>query len=536
VRHTKPPEGMSQTGLFKRGGLYYFRLRTPHDLISYYAKKEFKFSLGCKERNEAIRKVRAELARLELEFADIRQRNARAIRLNDLTQRRVSSLDDDTIDAIAATWLEQNLAADDSLRRMGDIGDDRADIELTVQALRPAYALGQTRIIEPAMDQFVALLGIHLNISPNERQRLAMKFLEATLQAASIREKRLNGEVIQTATIVPATTQTIVPPRSTTSMVTLSDVRKRWGKAVERRPRTLDEVTSLVTAFEAYSQKKPIKSITRQDGIGFRDHLKETRNLSAATLEKNLGLLNALLNFAVDEGLLGANPFSRIKIPKSKTEPITRTPYSEQDLNAIFTCPLFKNGDRPKGGCKEAAVWLPLIAAFTGARLEEIALLAPSDLIHDKKYGWYFSIHDMGEEKHVKTTSSRRKVPAHPVLINAGLIGYRDSIGKGTWLFPDMVPARNGQRSGNWSKWWGRYARQVIGLSKFTVFHSFRHTFKTACRSASIEEAVHDSLTGHASPSVGRGYGEQPMNVLRKAIDRIKYPTVVLPARIWPPT
>lgn len=49
MRHTKPPEGMSQTGLFKRGGSHYFRHRVPQDLISHYGKREFKFSLGSKE-------------------------------------------------------------------------------------------------------------------------------------------------------------------------------------------------------------------------------------------------------------------------------------------------------------------------------------------------------------------------------------------------------------------------------------------------------------------------------------------------------
>ena len=92
-------------------------------------------------------------------------------------------------------------------------------------------------------------------------------------------------------------------------------------------------------------------------------------------------------------------------------------------------------------------------------------------------------------------------MPIHPVLIKAGIIAYRDAMAKEAWLFPHLVPANNGQRSGNWSKWWGRYARQTIGLSALTCFHSFRHSFKTACRAAGIEEAVHDSLTGHASVS-----------------------------------
>ncbi len=510
---------MAQTGLFKRGSSYYFRLRIPAELIPHYGKHEFKFSLGSKDRAECIRKVRAELARLELEFAEIRARQTRQIRLNDLTLRRVTSLDDATMDAIAATWLEQNLAADDSLRSMGDIGEMKDEIEAFVAALRPAYGSGETRIIEPALDQFVSLLGIELAISADEYRRLSLKFLEASLRAATTRASRLQGEAIPTTQVVPESTRTVRPARAATG-VTLTAVLERWQKAAERRPRTLMEVASLVASFESYSQHKPLQAITRQDGIGFRDHLKETRGIGASTLEKYLALMGALLNFAVDEGLLNANPFSRIKVPKPKNAPVTRLPYTNEDLTAIFSCPLYTQGKRPRGGSGEAAVWLPLIGAYSGARLEEMVLLAPQDVIQDPEHGWYFSITDIGEDKHVKTVSSRRNVPVHPVLIQAGLLEYRDTVADEPWLFPHLVPGNNGQRSANWSKWWGRYARKVIGIaSTLKVFHSLRHSFKTACRVADIKEEVHDALTGHWSSSTGRHYGEQPLVVLRPAID-----------------
>ena len=276
--HAKPPEGMAQTGLFRRGNRYYFRLRVPPDLVSHYGRREFKFSLGSTDRAECIRKVRIELARLEREFEDLRQQHARNFRLNELRQRRITHLDDVTMDAITTTWLQQNLAADDSLRSGGGIAELKKDIEDTVAALRPAFALGETRIVEPAMEQFLALLGIDLAVSEDERRRLALKFLEASLQAATIRAQRLEGQVITTASVVPETTPTLVPPGIDRD-ATLSDVLDRWKKVVARRPRTLQEMTSLVESFEEYSQGKSLTSLTRQDGAGFRDHLKEVRGL-----------------------------------------------------------------------------------------------------------------------------------------------------------------------------------------------------------------------------------------------------------------
>src|SRR5437763_17084651 len=67
-------------------------------------------------------------------------------------------------------------------------------------------------------------------------------------------------------------------------------------------------------------------------------------------------------------------------------------------------------------------------------------------------------------------------------------------------------PAVSGQITGNWSKWWARYTADLGITNPRKVFHSFRHTFKRACRAARIEEELHDALTGHTSASVGRRY------------------------------
>lgn len=58
------------------------------------------------------------------------------------------------------------------------------------------------------------------------------------------------------------------------------------------------------------------------------------------------------------------------------------------------------------------------------------------------------------------------------------------------------------------------------------VFHCHRHTFKTLCREARIEEEIHDAITGHTSVSVGRGYGDYPIATMTEAIERIPDPVM----------
>ena len=58
-------------------------------------------------------------------------------------------------------------------------------------------------------------------------------------------------------------------------------------------------------------------------------------------------------------------------------------PFELSDLQVIFRTPVFVQGERSKGGQGEAAFWLPLLALFTGARLNELASLKAADVAHN---------------------------------------------------------------------------------------------------------------------------------------------------------
>ena len=67
------------------------------------------------------------------------------------------------------------------------------------------------------------------------------------------------------------------------------------------------------------------------------------------------------------------------------------------------------------------------------------------------------------------------------------------------------------------------------------MFHSFRHNFKDALRTAGVSEEVHDALTGHSTRSeVSRGYGTKDMTkrfgwqTLASAVAKVAYPSVDL--------
>ena len=82
-----------------------------------------------------------------------------------------------------------------------------------------------------------------------------------------------------------------------------------------------------------------------------------------------------------------------------------------------------------------------------------------------------------------------------------------------------------------WSKWFGRYLRDVGIKDRSKVFHSFRHGFKDALRSGKVGRELHDALTGHSTRGdVSQDYGSKDMTVrfgwetLAEAIAKAGYP------------
>jgi integrase len=60
-----------------------------------------------------------------------------------------------------------------------------------------------------------------------------------------------------------------------------------------------------------------------------------------------------------------------------------------------------------------------------------------------------------------------------------------------------------------WTKWFRHYLAAHMVDHPAKTFHSFRHTFKRACREAGLSEEIHHALTGHSGGGVGRRYGRE---------------------------
>jgi integrase len=262
--------------------------------------------------------------------------------------------------------------------------------------------------------------------------------------------------------------------------------------------------------------------------------------LSQPTIRNRLRAVSAVLSCGVRRGWLDENPViaggagraAAKAANKRQAGAGRRKHYTRNELDAIFTSPVYSDAGwaPPRADFGKAWYWLPLLLYYTGARREELAQLAVTDVKHDEDAGWHLNIlateDDEDGKRGVKNLGSRRLIPLHPDLIDRGLIDYLESVPADGQLFPKLRPDPKGYYGANFGKRWAAYLRDTVKLaSPASPAHGFRHTFKTLCREVGIPEDVHDAITGHAgNGGVARDYGTMPL--ARMAAQMARYPTL----------
>lgn len=282
-----------------------------------------------------------------------------------------------------------------------------------------------------------------------------------------------------------------------------------WLKSTRsQRDSTRSAYAKTLAEFADFVQHKPLNDISRRDVIGYRD-LVLAQGKSAVTATSKVGILRTFFRGGHNYELMKANPALDIRSNTPHIEK-ARIAFSTDDLKRIFRCPIYTENYRPVSGGKEAAYWLPLLALYTGARVEELAQLLVKDIREAPGMGYYLNISDEADHAHLKNKNSRRRIPVHEVLIACGFLDYVARQKKSGMLFPELKPNTRGKYGGYFSYFFSHYLRQKILITdERKVFHSFRHTFKDICRQCGIEEAVHDALTGHGKATAGRNYGNE---------------------------
>lgn len=250
--------------------------------------------------------------------------------------------------------------------------------------------------------------------------------------------------------------------------------------------------------------------------------------ISVPTINKYLQTYNDMFEWARRNSHIEANLFAGLTIRQNKKRGQTeRDAFTAEQARLIIE--VIVGNDRGLVR-KDYQKWGPLIAIYSGARLNEIAQIHLKD-IRTEGGVWCFDFNEEDEGKHLKSTAARRLVPVHEELLRLGLLEHvrllQDS-GKQK-LFPDF----SYDPSNGWGRTLGRWFNEGLlpelnMKSKSLVFHSLRHTVITRLMQANVEEPIVKALVGHQQQGVTQQhYFKQGYTVaqLQRAISRLDYGT-----------
>ncbi|MEY2890314.1 MAG: hypothetical protein RJA98_222 [Pseudomonadota bacterium] len=507
------------SNLTLRGGIYYFRARIPTPLVAAYGREIVSVSLHTTD--PAVARLRAREKRLELDRALQALEHGTAPRAEQFRGTALHMTDAE-IEQFCEVFRETALENDEAARIKGMQASSRElDIDMLeagLPLLREAFALGELSAVYPELEAQMKALGLSLSTTSPSYEKLARRFQQVDVELQETLLQRRRGVIVAV-------------PRASTNELSIRDVYKCWLRQKTRDAKTARSFEQAFENLEALCSVKAARLLQKANAVHYRNALQDGRKLSARTIEKQLTFLRAAWQCAVNDNLLDANPWVGVKVAldDERTESKSRLPFDIAELNKLFKGEVYKPWFEPRPSLGNACYWLPLLALFTGARVEELAQMTRGDVKQDPEHGWYLSIRPEAQTgKRVKTASSIRNVAMHPEILRLGFLAHVEKLKPQDRIFPALRPDKYGKLATVFSTWWGRYSDECEVTDSRKVFHSFRHTFIQVCKTKAkaIPPEVREAIVGHlAAGDIEQTYGDAlyPLEPQVAAMQEVEY-------------
>lgn len=563
---TKPP------GLVTRGRIWYYRARVPKDLIRAYKEREKWISLETPDYREALTRFHIVAAEKQAEYEAMRQRRERfaGLKKTDSDKSETFSVDREEAIAIARAYLAERLSTVESRKTARQYGEAAGDIRIELSA-----ELGGLRdpdddpVAYNTVYQEARALLKSQGYQVQTRQRLDGGFLDLVRRALAasyaIEIERLDGNFDDDPrdALFRGFSEAEYPTAATVNrrLNVQESVDKFWKDEITVEPKAAKTLVKYKAGFELLVRflggETLISRVSRDKLLQYRDAVSrlpsnyskrfeatdsfehmvaETERLRLPlmkfkTQEMYVVLMTRLFKWAANNGFI-SNQIALDIRPRGLKVPDAhkRRSFTIDELNAIFQAPVYTGClDDERGYAKPGPLiikrsryWVPLIALFTGMRLGEILQLRV-DNIRKSRLGtpFFFLTEDLAEDDEdkdfdgmeLKTFASRREVPMHSLLIDAGFLEFVHRARKAgrAELFPEVPKAADGKKSTLFSKRFSRFLMKagVKPDGSGNCFHMFRHTLRDALRRAHVSEEIADAVQGWSrDQKTGRSYGE----------------------------
>jgi integrase len=277
--------------------------------------------------------------------------------------------------------------------------------------------------------------------------------------------------------------------REASPEMTFADLAARFLADGSPRPYHLDRLKVLLPHFGEW----PIGTISKPSVREYRaTRRKEKTGLSETTLNRDIEVLRHLLDWAVDEGFLTANPLARIRLPKQRRKPRPILKLGEEDKLLVVAAPHLRD--------------IIIAALHSGMRRGELLTQ---------------------RREHIDLT--RRVLLVTHSKTPGGEAREIPLTGRLTELFTRLMCSQpegllftfNGRPIHKIKTAWKNAIRRA-GIRYFR-FHDLRHTFNTRLMESGVLQDVRKAIMGHSSgEEVNSLYTHVELPVKREAIRKLE--------------
>lgn len=254
-----------------------------------------------------------------------------------------------------------------------------------------------------------------------------------------------------------------------------------------------------------------------------------TKRISATTIKRHQTALQSIFEYALSQRMITSNPFkgrllteAEVKRWKMSAARVERVGWGDA-IYSLLESEVFSN---PLADIGEPLFWAPLIAMYSGLRLEEICQLRVRDFAKEDGIIFVAVQNELGSQL-VKSVNGFRRIPLHKALIDIGLpklVELRQQAGMSR-LFPDMPRSKSkGTMSAIMSKRFGYYIRSRGIKDEGLDFHALRTEFLVRLTRAKVPDHVRKGLMGHEQTDVTHANyfrAGETMRGLKEYVDRI---------------
>lgn len=505
-----------------RNGRYRARLVVPKALRGIIGKAELRTALGgdyreaVKRLPDAVAQFQHQIALAELK-AGVGAAQGASARYPLLPEQ------------IAYSHYMRRLAFDDELRddpRYASISID----SVLVGRLRDAIA-GRADdkelndLIGWEVERFRQYGNHDAKPGTTEWRKIARALCHAELEALARAAERDEGDF--SGTPASPIIRDATPPENASAPVSLS---RLWHDYVATRKQAGfmrdggRRQGSVIEALRKFLKHDDAARITRKDMIAWRDHLMQTKSAKTVS-DVDLSTVRSLLSWAVENERLSENVAQTVRQPKPRKSKSREKGYTTAEAEALLKASRsYEPHKDEKGRVREkpsliaAKRWVPIICAFSGARVAEITQMRKED-VRNEDGQWVVRITpDAGTVK----SGGYRDVPLHPQIIEEGFIDFINSADPGPLFHnatgPEQYRRKAEQAAGQLREWLRANSLTPDGLQPN---HAWRHRFKTQCRELGISDRVVDAIQGHAGKTASDDYGDVTLKTKTEAINRL---------------